>query len=158
MSGPAIVALVFLVLVLMYVSFVLGAWRSYGEGIAEEEESPAPPRQRRGLLRFYVQRDDDITGISGTGVVVEGVVFSDGWGVSHWLDQAPMHEPKTDVWHRPFLRPGGQDVFTKISGHGGRTKVVWLDECDSVPRKVEKESDMTKEDSDVRLVPQEQEA
>lgn len=158
MSGLAIVALIFLVLLLMWVSFLCGAWRAYRQDMAEDDDLSAEITSRSGLLRFYVQRNDDITGISGTGVVVEGVVFSDGWGVTHWLDQAPMHEPKTEIWHKRFLRPGGEDAFTKISGHGGRTKVVWLDECDSVPRKVEKESDMMKEDSDVRLVPQEQEA
>lgn len=72
------------------------------------------------LATFLVQRDQDASGISGTGVVAEGVQFSDGWVVTHWLDQAPMWEPKTDVWHHKGTGP-----VTKIHGHGGATRIVW---------------------------------
>ncbi|MGW4889625.1 hypothetical protein [Streptomyces murinus] len=72
---------------------------------------------------FIVQRDQDVTGISGEGIVAEGVRFSDGWAVTHWLDRPPMNEPKTEVWHNP-----GTEPFEKISGHGGRTRIVWADE------------------------------
>jgi hypothetical protein len=72
------------------------------------------------LATFRVVRDQDISGISGTGVVAEGVQFSDGWVVTHWLDQAPMWEPKTDVWHHKGTGP-----ITKIHGHGGATRIVW---------------------------------
>ncbi|MGW1498972.1 hypothetical protein ACWCQW_10440 [Streptomyces mirabilis] len=72
------------------------------------------------LATFRVHRDQDVSGISGTGVVAEGVQFSDGWVVTHWLDQAPMWEPKTDVWHHKGTGP-----VTKIHGHGGATRIVW---------------------------------
>ncbi|MFB7594644.1 hypothetical protein [Streptomyces sp. NPDC056160] len=72
---------------------------------------------------FIVQRNEDVTGISGEGIVAEGVCFSDGWAVTHWLDRPPMNEPKTEVWHNP-----GTEPFEKISGHGGRTHIVWADE------------------------------
>ncbi|MET7776276.1 hypothetical protein ABZU94_10640 [Streptomyces mirabilis] len=72
------------------------------------------------LATFLVQRDQDASGISGTGVVAEGVQFSDGWVVTHWLDQAPMWEPKTDVWHHKGTQP-----ITKVHGHGGATRIVW---------------------------------
>lgn len=72
------------------------------------------------LATFRVVRDQDISGISGTGVVAEGVQFTDGWVVTHWLDQAPMWEPKTDVWHHKGTGP-----ITKIHGHGGATRIVW---------------------------------
>ncbi|MEU9208500.1 hypothetical protein AB0D27_11235 [Streptomyces sp. NPDC048415] len=75
------------------------------------------------LATFLVHRDHDVSGISGTGVVAEGVQFSDGWVVTHWLDQAPMWEPKTDVWHHKGTGP-----VTKIHGHGGSTRIVWADE------------------------------
>ncbi|WND33999.1 hypothetical protein RI578_06685 [Streptomyces sp. BB1-1-1] len=75
------------------------------------------------LRTFVVQRDRDVSGISGEGTVAEGVQFSDGWVVTHWLDQPPMHEPKTDVWHNKGTHP-----VTKIHGHGGATRIVWLDE------------------------------
>lgn len=152
MSAAAIVALILLVLLLMYVSFLCGAWRSVKEGMAEDD-TPVVLVRRPGFRRFYGQRDDDVTGISGEGIVIEGVVFSDGYGVTHWLNQAPQFEPKTDVWYKPFLRPNGTDAFTKISGHGGRTRLVWVDERDIVRETVESESDMTKEGSHVRMAP-----
>ncbi|SHI66165.1 hypothetical protein [Streptomyces sp. 3214.6] len=72
---------------------------------------------------FVVQRDEDVSGISGEGVVAEGVQFSDGWVATHWLDQPPMHEPKTDVWHNKGAQP-----FERVHGHGGRTRILWADE------------------------------
>jgi hypothetical protein len=72
---------------------------------------------------FVVQRDEDVSGISGEGVIAEGVQFSDGWVATHWLDQPPMHEPKTDVWHNKGAAP-----FERVHGHGGRTRILWADE------------------------------
>lgn len=79
---------------------------------------------------FVVQRDEDVSGISGEGVVAEGVRFSDGWVVTHWLDQPPMHEPKTDVWHHKGVGP-----FRKIHGHGGSTRILWADDVAAARRK-----------------------
>lgn len=72
---------------------------------------------------FVVQRDADVSGVSGEGIVAEGVLFSDGWAVTHWLDKPPMHEPKTDVWHNPGVQP-----FERVHGHGGATRVIWADD------------------------------
>ena len=72
---------------------------------------------------FVAQRDEDVSGISGEGVVAEGVQFSDGWAVTHWLDQPPMNEPKTDVWHNKGSAP-----FERVHGHGGSTRILWADE------------------------------
>jgi hypothetical protein len=72
---------------------------------------------------FVVQRDEDVSGISGEGVIAEGCRFSDGWVVTHWLDQPPMHEPKTDVWHNK-----GAEPFQRIHGHDGRTRILWADD------------------------------
>ncbi|MFJ6730043.1 hypothetical protein ACIQPQ_34605 [Streptomyces sp. NPDC091281] len=80
---------------------------------------------------FVVQRDQDVSGVSGEGVVAEGVRFSDGWVATHWLDKPPMHEPKTEVWHNP-----GTEPFEKISGHGGRTRIVWSDGVQAARRKL----------------------
>lgn len=75
------------------------------------------------LATFRLYRERDVTGISGEGVIAEGVQFSDGWVVTHWLDQPPMWEPKTDVWHHKGTGP-----VTKIHGHDGATRIVWADE------------------------------
>ena len=97
--------------------------RSYMHSAQEDGDFLVQGEPRMGHRRFYVLRHEDVTGISGEGVPVEGVVFSDGWGVTHWLDRPPMNEPKTEVWHHPGVEP-----FEKVSGHGGRSEVVWVDE------------------------------
>jgi hypothetical protein len=111
-------------IVLLVVLVYRREWRQY-KAVMEDEGDAVTHRPR--FRRFVANRHKDVTGISGNGVRVEGVVFSDGWGVTHWLDMPPMREPKTEVWHRPWWRRRGPDPFTKISGHGGATEVVWID-------------------------------
>lgn len=41
------------------------------------------------MRRFYVERRFDASGVSGTGVVLEGVHFSTGVVVIHWLTPPP---------------------------------------------------------------------
>lgn len=120
---------VFLNVLLVYLVLLISFGRGYFRGIQDEAADIPPKNPRPRFRRFYAKRHEDVTGISGTGVRVEGVVFSDGWGVTHWLDMPPMREPKTEVWHKPWWRRQGKDPFTKISGHGGKTEIVWIDEA-----------------------------
>jgi hypothetical protein len=83
------------------------------------------------LATFRVYRDQDVSGVSGTGVIAEGCQFSTGWVVTHWLDQPPMNEPKTDVWYHKGTSP-----ITKVHGHGGATRIVWTSEEDQARRKL----------------------
>lgn len=80
------------------------------------------------LRRFYLQRDDDVTGVSGTGVIAEGVEFSNGTAVFCWLsDRASL-----------VVFPASEGGVTGIEdkhGHDGRTRVVWLDERGSTDGK-----------------------
>lgn len=64
---------------------------------------------------FELYRDVDVSGISGTGKVAEGVEFSDGRVVLHWC--AGEHV-STVVWNSIA------DVEA-IHGHGGRTRIEW---------------------------------
>jgi hypothetical protein len=66
---------------------------------------------------FELHRDEDPTGISGTGVVAEGVEFSTGWVALAWLT-----EVRSLVYY-----PDIQSV-EHIHGHGGSTRLVWLDQ------------------------------
>jgi ATP-dependent Clp protease ATP-binding subunit ClpA len=52
---------------------------------------PAPVAERapEGMKKFTVYRTNDVTGVSGTGVVLEGVLFSTGLVVVHWLTPPP---------------------------------------------------------------------
>lgn len=42
-----------------------------------------------GMHRFKMIRQEDVSGVSGTGPVLEGIVFSTGQCVVHWLTPAP---------------------------------------------------------------------
>jgi hypothetical protein len=46
-------------------------------------------RAPSGMRRFTMNRQHDASGVSGTGVVLEGVLFSTGVVVIHWLTPPP---------------------------------------------------------------------
>jgi hypothetical protein len=46
-------------------------------------------RAPQGMRRFVMERQCDVSGVSGTGVVLEGVLFSTGVVVIHWLTPPP---------------------------------------------------------------------
>ena len=46
-------------------------------------------RAPEGMRRFVMERDRDVSGVSGTGTVLEGVLFSTGVVVIHWLTPPP---------------------------------------------------------------------
>lgn len=66
--------------------------------------------------RFHLQRDEDLTGISGTGRIAEGVVFANGWVSLLWL---------TDYFS-VVIYPG-IDHVEAIHGHQGKTRIVYDD-------------------------------
>jgi hypothetical protein len=68
------------------------------------------------VRRFYLQRDADASGISGTGVVAEGVVFTNGRVVLTWL-----HGIQSIVIHASI------DHVITLHGHDGRTTLRWID-------------------------------
>lgn len=68
--------------------------------------------------RFLLVRHDDPTGISGSGVVAEGVQFSDGECVIRWLVNGKPGS--TVVWD-------SVDDAMAIHGHGNATERVWAE-------------------------------
>jgi len=62
-----------------------------GLEISDNELLPsAPPKlAARGIKTFTVARRADETGVSGTGVVIEGVVLATGQCIVHWLYPPP---------------------------------------------------------------------
>ena len=46
-------------------------------------------RAPQGMRRFVMHREFDCSGVSGTGTVLEGVAFSTGVVVIHWLTPPP---------------------------------------------------------------------
>lgn len=51
--------------------------------------SIANDRAPEGMRRFVMHREQDASGVSGTGLVLEGVLFSTGVVVIHWLTPPP---------------------------------------------------------------------
>lgn len=68
------------------------------------------------MRRFVLVRDVDLSGISGTGQVAEGVVFTDGTCAMRWT----THTCST------CLYAACDDLLT-IHGHQGRTRIEWID-------------------------------
>jgi hypothetical protein len=68
---------------------------------AEVTEDPPPPKAEelipkkpsrlcpRGIQTFTVARQTDETGVSGEGVVIEGVLLATGQCIAHWLYPRP---------------------------------------------------------------------
>jgi hypothetical protein len=65
---------------------------------------------------FQLVRHVDVSGVSGTGVVAEGVEWSDGTVTLHWGGRYPT----TTVWQ------DGIDALLTIHGHNGATTIRWL--------------------------------
>tara|TARA_Y100000310_G_scaffold283387_1_gene305313 strand:- start:245 stop:598 length:354 start_codon:yes stop_codon:yes gene_type:complete len=70
--------------------------RSLGEHledteVAADDLKPKPPPKLapRGIRTFTVCRQNDETGISGEGVVIEGVELASGHAIIHWLYPPP---------------------------------------------------------------------
>ena len=70
-----------------------------------------------GLPRlFQLHRHRDVTGVSGTGVVADGVVWPDGTVAVRWRGE----RPSTVVWESL------EDAMSR-HGHDGNTIIHWLD-------------------------------
>lgn len=65
---------------------------------------------------FWLHRKFDGSGLTGTGIVAEGVEFSDGTIAIHWHRLGPR--PMTVLW--PSL-----DDLIALHGHDGTTRLVW---------------------------------
>jgi len=70
------------------------------------------------LLQFFLRRDEDESGVSGTGLVAHGVEFPDGTVVLHWC---VLGVPSGTTTY-PNI-----GAVRKVHGHNGKTQVVWFD-------------------------------
>lgn len=68
---------------------------------------------------FVLMRDTDVSGVSGTGIVADGVAFPDGTVALRWRGG----NPTSVVFH-----DNGVESVEAIHGHGGATRLVWLAE------------------------------
>lgn len=74
-------------------------------------------RARRDFRRFHLVRDEDVSTVSGTGVVAEGVQFSNQKVALNWTTRYTS----TTVFD-------SLAVMVAIHGHEGRTRVEWIDD------------------------------
>lgn len=66
--------------------------------------------------RFHLDRRTDMSGVSGTGIVADGVLWPDGTVTLRWRGD----RPSTVHW-------SSFDDAQAVHGHGGATRFVWLD-------------------------------
>lgn len=66
--------------------------------------------------RFELHRQTDVSGISGTGIVADGVVWEDGSATIRWRGDRPSIVHWQDIAHAE-----------SVHGHGGFTEFVFLD-------------------------------
>lgn len=69
-----------------------------------------------GPRPFVLFRSEDETGVSGVGVVAEGVEFADGTVALRWRGRWPT----SVVFHER-----GIEAVNAVHGHGGKTRVIW---------------------------------
>lgn len=68
---------------------------------------------------FQLEREVDATGVSGTGIVAQGVIFDNGWCALTWLTKHTSVAFYTDIAE-----------VVSIHGHDGSTKVVQIADTD----------------------------
>jgi hypothetical protein len=69
------------------------------------------------LRRFQLHRDQDASGVSGVGIVAEGVEFTNGMCALTWLTPTPCVNVYLSI-----------KVVEHVHGHEGKTRVVFLDD------------------------------
>jgi hypothetical protein len=78
----------------------------------QDGRPPTPPPPHT----FHLVRHHDLSGQTGTGIVAEGVQFSDGTAALRWRGG----HPATAVW------PNVEEILA-VHGHEGATELVWLE-------------------------------
>lgn len=69
---------------------------------------------------FVLEREDDETGISGTGIIAEGIIWSDGTVAYRWLTDIATTTIADNI-----------ETIKHLHGHDGKTKIrilqSWID-------------------------------
>lgn len=67
------------------------------------------------MRQFHLVRNEDPSGVSGTGLVAEGVVFHDGQTIVSWFGKYHSVEVWPDV-----------DSMIAVHGHSGKTVLEYV--------------------------------
>jgi hypothetical protein len=91
---------------------------SDGGGIRATPRWKLPPGKisKGTARRFILRRHEDVSGISGTGVVAEGVEFLSGMVALNWFGS-----------HSCVNVYSSMRTVEELHGHQGATQVEWLD-------------------------------
>lgn len=71
--------------------------------------------------RFWLMRTEDVSGVSGTGYVADGVIFPDGTVVLRWRTAGGSTAVYESI-----------EQLEAIHGHEGRTKIEYLNEDEKI--------------------------
>jgi hypothetical protein len=69
------------------------------------------------MRQFYLERQEDVSGVSGLGRVAEGCQFHNGWVALTWYG-----EHLSLYWYPDMA------TVERLHGHQGRTLVAWVGE------------------------------
>ncbi|MGY0235570.1 hypothetical protein [Longispora urticae] len=83
-----------------------------------QPDSPEYPSEVPRLFGLY--REEDPSGVSGTGLVAWGVQFWDGMTVTRWRGNL-TGVSQVSIWE-------SLDQVLRIHGHDGRTRAVFCDD------------------------------
>jgi len=85
-----------------------------------ETSGPLPKKARKKVKkagrRFVLSRKNDVSGVSGTGNVAEGVQFDDGSVAMRWTSKTPS-----------TVLYGKISDVRAVHGHDRKTKIKWID-------------------------------
>ena len=74
------------------------------------------------MRRFVLERTTDVSGVSGTGIVVEGIEFTDKTVAIRWTTEYRS----TTIWSSIY-------EMMKVHGHDGATTLIWIDKDTELP-------------------------
>ena len=84
--------------------------RTEGEQAAEAHDCA----DLQPVRTFHLLRLEDESGVSGTGCVAEGAVFSNGWVALMWVSDTPSVAVYQSI-----------EAVEAVHGHGGKTQLVF---------------------------------
>jgi len=84
--------------------------------MARKKLVPVPVAAKSTMRRFTLVRTEDVSGVSGTGPVVEGIQFSNGEVVLRWTTALSSIGIYNCI-----------ETVLKIHGHDGRMEIEWFD-------------------------------
>lgn len=77
------------------------------------------------MRMFNLTRTTYVTGISGTGIVAEGIQYSDGTIAMRWLDTGVTEENRARGVRPTTVVHESIESVIALHGHNGATTVVW---------------------------------